>query len=138
MDIEQAIGEELRARRRRKKISQEQLGFDAGVHRTLLGKRCNMKTMEIEIPRYDPDCKEEYDYSRPHKLTLQEVEGLRVIMGDPDDEDAPDVLIERAVGLWRIFVHPDRSDPLCIIEIRPGRAIVEDEWGQLLLERALH
>ena len=29
MNIEQAIGEELRACRRRKQISQEQLGFDA-------------------------------------------------------------------------------------------------------------
>ena len=34
MEIEQAIGEELRACRRKKQISQEQLGFDAAVHRT--------------------------------------------------------------------------------------------------------
>lgn len=34
MEIEQAIGEELKACRQKKGISQEQLGFDAGVHRT--------------------------------------------------------------------------------------------------------
>lgn len=34
MEIEKAVGEELRACRRRKQVSQEQLGFDAGIHRT--------------------------------------------------------------------------------------------------------
>jgi len=34
MELEKAIGDELRACRHRKKISQEQLGFDASVHRT--------------------------------------------------------------------------------------------------------
>lgn len=34
MNLEEAVGAELRACRRRKQISQEQLGFDAGVHRT--------------------------------------------------------------------------------------------------------
>lgn len=34
MEIEQAIGEELKACRQKKQISQEQLGFDADVHRT--------------------------------------------------------------------------------------------------------
>ena len=34
MEIEQAIGEELRACRQRKQISQEKLGFEASVHRT--------------------------------------------------------------------------------------------------------
>lgn len=34
MDIEKAVGEELRASRERRRISQEQLGFDAGIHRT--------------------------------------------------------------------------------------------------------
>ena len=77
-----------------------------------------MKTTQIEIPTYDPDSDVEYDYGKRYTLTLQEVEGLRVVMGDPDDEDAPDVLIERAVDMWRVFVHPDRTDPLCIIEIR--------------------
>jgi transcriptional regulator with XRE-family HTH domain len=34
MDIEEAVGAELRACRRKKQVSQEQLGFDAGIHRT--------------------------------------------------------------------------------------------------------
>lgn len=34
MNLEEAVGAELRARRHKKQISQEQLGFDAGVHRT--------------------------------------------------------------------------------------------------------
>jgi hypothetical protein len=96
-----------------------------------------MKTMRFEIPTYDPDTKAEYDYSRPCMLTLQDVEGLRVVMGDPNDEDAPDVVIERAVDTWRVFVHADRTDPLCIIEVRKGRAIVEDKAGKLLLDRTL-
>jgi len=34
MDIEEAVGAELRACRQKKNVSQEQLGFDAGIHRT--------------------------------------------------------------------------------------------------------
>jgi transcriptional regulator with XRE-family HTH domain len=34
MDMEKAVGEELRACRRKKQISQECLGFDAAIHRT--------------------------------------------------------------------------------------------------------
>ena len=34
MNIEEAVGAELKACRRKKQISQEQLAFDAGVHRT--------------------------------------------------------------------------------------------------------
>ena len=33
MNMEEAVGAELRACRQKKQISQEQLGFDAGVHR---------------------------------------------------------------------------------------------------------
>jgi hypothetical protein len=94
-----------------------------------------MKTTQIEIPTYDPSTDVEYDYTKPYRLTLQEFEGLRVVMGDPDDDEAPDVLIERAVDMWRVFVHPDLGDPLCIIEIRKGRATIEDDCGNLLLNR---
>jgi hypothetical protein len=96
-----------------------------------------MKTTQIEVATYDPDSKSEYDYSRRHKLTLQEVDGLRIVMGEPDDKDAPDVFIEHAVGIWRVVVHPNAGDPLCIVEIGDGRAVVEDESGELLLERTL-
>lgn len=34
MDMEKAVGQELKACRLKKQVSQEQLGFDAGVHRT--------------------------------------------------------------------------------------------------------
>ncbi len=34
MDIEEAVGAELRACRQKKNVSQEQLGFDAAIHRT--------------------------------------------------------------------------------------------------------
>jgi len=95
-----------------------------------------MKTTQIEIPTYDPDADLDYDLSKRYMLTLQEADGLRVVMGDPDDEDAPDVLIERAVDMWRVFVHPNRGDPLCIIEIRQSRARVEDASGTLLLDLA--
>lgn len=33
MDIEEAVGAELRACRQKKNVSQEQLAFDAGIHR---------------------------------------------------------------------------------------------------------
>lgn len=95
----------------------------------------NMKTTKIEIPTYNPDAEVECDFNNCYELTLQEAEGLRVVMGDPDDNDAPDVLIERAADKWRVFVHPDRSDPLCIIEIQKGRTTIEDEFGCLLVER---
>ncbi len=96
-----------------------------------------VKTAYVQIPTYDPESDEEYDYGRPNEVAVQEVDGLRVVMGDPDDESAPDVLIERAVDLWRVFVHPDRGDPLCIIEIRKNLATVEDDCGNKLVERPL-
>jgi hypothetical protein len=96
-----------------------------------------MKTTKIEIPTYNPDAVLDYDYSKPYLLTLQEADGLRVVMGDPDDEDAPDVLIERAIDMWRVFVHPNRGDPLCVIEIRRERATIEDDRGETLLGRPL-
>jgi transcriptional regulator with XRE-family HTH domain len=34
MDIEKAVGAELKAAREKQGISQEKLGFDAGIHRT--------------------------------------------------------------------------------------------------------
>ena len=58
-------------------------------------------------------------------------------MGDPDDEGAAERLIERDVGLWRIFVHPDRGDPLCVIEIERYKARIEDERGAKMLEKDL-
>jgi hypothetical protein len=96
-----------------------------------------MKTAYVNVPTYDPECDEEYDYARLHTVAIQRADGVRVIMGDPKDDLAPDVLIERAVDLWRVVVHPDAGDPLCMIEIRRYRAAIEDEWGQIILEQDL-
>ena len=74
--------------------------------------------MRVCVPTYDPDCDDEYDYKRPASVTIEENDGLRIVMGDPEDVYAPDVMIERAVDLWRVFVHPDGGDEKCIIEIR--------------------
>ena len=96
-----------------------------------------MKTTYIRIPTYDPECKEEYDYKRVHTVAVQKVDGIRIVMGDPNDDFAPDVTLERAVDLWRVFVHPDRSDPLCIIEIRRYRATIQNDRGDILFQRDL-
>jgi hypothetical protein len=95
-----------------------------------------MTTVQIEVPAFEAD-ETELDYSRRYKLTLQIASRLRVIMGDPFDAYAPDVLIERGVSVWRLFVHPGAGDPVCIVEIGKDRVKVEDDWGSVLLERPL-
>ena len=45
MDVEKAVGLELSACRRQKQMSQERLGFDAGIHRTYVSL--------IDLPRVD-------------------------------------------------------------------------------------
>lgn len=96
-----------------------------------------METTRIQIPTYDPDGEVEFDYTRPQTLTLQDADGLRVVMGAPDDENPPDVQIERAVDLWRIFVQPDWGGSLCIIEIQRDCATIYDERGKVLLRQDL-
>jgi hypothetical protein len=95
------------------------------------------RTTYFRIPTYDPESEAEYDYARSHALTIQEVDGLRVVMGDAKDKCAPDVLIERAVGLWRIFVHADGGEPLCVIEIQRFQATIGNDRGETLLEQHL-
>lgn len=63
--------------------------------------------------------------------------GLRVIMGDPGDDDAPDVLIERGTVGWRVFIHPNAGDPICVVEIGDRRVTIEDDWGDVLLDTPL-
>ncbi len=59
MNIEEAVGAELRACRRKKQVSQEQLGFDAGIHRTyvsLIERGAKSPTLGV-LFRYPPeDC----------------------------------------------------------------------------------
>lgn len=79
----------------------------------------------LMIPTYDENGGEEkeYDWDRPAQLTLQEEEGLRVIMGDPHKDSSPDV-IEKTPDRWRIFVHHDGGDPLCYIEFTDAQAMI--------------
>jgi hypothetical protein len=86
----------------------------------------------IAIPTYDDTREDPADWSRPHDLVLREsTAGLRVILGDPDDPNAPDLLIERTPDRWRVIVHPDASDPLCVIEFTEKAAtIIPDEPGR--------
>jgi len=95
------------------------------------------RAMKVPVPTYDPEGIVEYDFNRSHYVTIQEAGGLRAVMGDPNDRDSPDVFIERAVGLWRVCVHPNDGDPLCVIEIRSERATIETDEGELLLEQPL-
>lgn len=50
MDIEEAVGAELQACRPKKQISQEQLGFDAAIHRTYV----SMIERGVKSPTLDP------------------------------------------------------------------------------------
>ncbi len=78
---------------------------------------------QTTIPTYDPD-REEHDESKQHVLSLLAGGGLRVVMGEYQDADAPDVLIERATDRWCIIVHPDAGDPLCIIEFTDTACVI--------------
>jgi hypothetical protein len=110
-------------------------GCDIKAHCGLSDQEFTMKTTCVQIPTYDPDRDDAFDYSRMHTLTLQHGSGLRIVMGDPDDESVPDVLIERTADLWRMFIHPACTDPICIIEIGDTHVQVETDKGVLLLER---
>lgn len=81
----------------------------------------------LTVPTYDEhgSPQKEYDWDRPAQLTLQEEEGLRVIMGDPHDVSSPDVVFEKAPDRWRLFVHHDGGDPLCYIEFTDTQAIIK-------------
>ena len=106
-----------------------------------------LKTARLEIPTYDPNGPKEWDHQKTAELTLQAAEGLRVVMGDPADEQAPDVHFERAivreegkppVEIWRLFIHPDRGDPLCFVEFRRGeRVTITTDTGKLIHEQLL-
>lgn len=93
-----------------------------------------MQRTQVQIPTYDPDRDDAFDPSQMHTITLEQGGGLRVILGDPEDKRVPDVLIEREKDLWRIFVHPACTDPICIIEIGGSHATIQTENGVALDE----
>lgn len=87
----------------------------------------------VLIPTYDPES-QECDETKPARLTLCPGTGLRIVLGDPADPHAPDLLIERHADRWYIVVHPDNGDPLCLIEITQDWAtVVDDVTGQTML-----
>ncbi len=89
--------------------------------------------IRLTLPTYDPQT-QACDESKPATLTLRQETGLRVVLGDPHDPHAPDLLIERHADRWYIVVHPDAGDPLCIIEVKHDFATVkEDVDGATLL-----
>ena len=93
-----------------------------------------MRTTQIQIPTFDPNREDYFDHSQMHKITLEQGGGLRVIMGDPDDETVPDILIERETGFWRFCVHPACTDPICVIEITGSHATIRTDHSVLLDE----
>ena len=56
-----------------------------------------------------------------------QADGVRIIL-DPYGEDH-DVLIERRVGHWQILVHPQGSDPVCVVHLNPQKAVVYNLEG---------
>lgn len=97
-----------------------------------------MKHTCVQIPTYDPDNEGGCDHSQAHTVVIEETTGVRVVMGDPNDDISPDLLIERDAKSWRVFVHLDNySDPLCLIEIRKTNATIKDDWGKIILDKDL-
>lgn len=87
-------------------------------------ERNPMITTKVQIPTFDPDRDDYSDYSQMHTITLEQGGGLRIILGEPDDETVPDILIEREKDRWKVFVHPACTDPICFIEIGSSHATI--------------
>jgi hypothetical protein len=92
-------------------------------------ERRPMQVTQVQIPTYDPDRDDVFDESRMNTITIENAGGLRIILGDLDDETVPDVLIERTTDLWRVFVHPACTDPICVIEIGALHATITTDHG---------
>lgn len=83
----------------------------------------NIRKMVIEIPTYDAEGPVEYDQRRSASLILNEEDGLRVTMGE--EPNAPDVVFEKTVNGWRLFVRADqRDEEMCFIEFTDTHAVV--------------
>jgi len=82
-------------------------------------------------PKYKDNGRPEYPDDPPVKWTIEESEGLRILMGVlpgdmgtafNDRAEIPCVIIERnTAGCWTIFVCPDRGDQACSIYIGDRR-----------------
>jgi len=93
--------------------------------------------LEFFLPAYDPETTGEAEDSRLHLVTVCVGTDLRVVMGSPSNMAAPDVLVERGTASWRVFVHPNSGDPLCIVEFYADRATITDDEGNVLLDQQL-
>ena len=94
-----------------------------------------MQTTQVQIPIYDPSSDKDFDQSRMHTITLEQSGGLRIILGYPNDNTAPDILIERATDHWRVSVHPACTDPMCIIEIGSSHFTITTDHGVVFDEK---
>ena len=75
------------------------------------------------------------DFSDPFvRVLVREADGIRIVLGshDYDDQDAPDVQIERRPNGWAIFLHPEGgSDPSGYIYfLDDGRSYLIPESGR--------
>jgi hypothetical protein len=63
-------------------------------------------------------------------VLIGEADGLRLILGtdDPEDDEKPDIHIERRPRGWAFFVHPNAADPVAMIYLLDdGRTFVMPE-----------
>jgi hypothetical protein len=84
--------------------------------RNRLTRRSTMHNALFVVPTYfghaiargkAPPSREEF--AEPNvPVLISEAEGLRIVLGthDPDDDEKPDIHIERRPGGWAIFLHP--------------------------------
>jgi hypothetical protein len=88
--------------------------------------------LEHVIPTYDPEGEgdKEYDMSRPATVVVKEDLGLRILLG-PDSPDTPDLMLEKGVDCWRLFVHAQAGgDPSRVVEIRENSVVIADARGK--------
>jgi len=82
---------------------------------------------------------DEPDFADPFvPVAVGEVEGVRLILGsdDPNDDEAPDIQIERRPHGWAIFLHPTAFDSVAnIYFLDDGRSFLLPEWGEQQIER---
>lgn len=106
-------------------VDYDELQAERGMIRSEIKRRVNQPS---SIPTFDGD---NYDDSRQVPITVRTEGGLRIILGRPDDSDAPDVFIERHNGHWEIALHPGDGDPTGTIRLRDGEINYQydPEWG---------
>ncbi|HWB00854.1 MAG TPA: hypothetical protein VG713_20320 [Pirellulales bacterium] len=81
------------------------------------------------------------EYGTPYvPIVIREAAGIRIVLGshDPDDKDAPDILVERRPKGWAIFLHPwGRADASGYVYfLDDGRSFLVKEFGRGAIELA--